>query len=227
MRNRFIKMQGKISSTNLDKMSIRFKNLFLLTFTQELIKNSGGYMIRLNKILEKAQSPEEERVKEIIKSKHVKEDLVPRTKEMNEPFHFRSKKPAVFSGKRKRVLRIPEQRLPPQFSYLKPTASNAEIDLGKLNPLIQDPVVNEIECNGPGEKIYVRGSMGHKPTAITLSKEEIREVIDKFSQESKIPVQDGVYNVAVGKLNFHAIVSETVGSKFIIKKLDYGANKIF
>ncbi|GAI79041.1 unnamed protein product, partial [marine sediment metagenome] len=51
----------------------------------------------------------------------------------------------------------------------------------KLNPLIQDPLVRVIECNGSEENIVVKGSMGTKPTAIILSKEETDHIIKKFS----------------------------------------------
>jgi hypothetical protein len=69
--------------------------------------------------------------------------------------------------------------------------------------------------------VYVTGNMGNKKTGIVLSKDEIDEIINKFSEASKIPLGEGVFRVAVGKLVFSAIVSDVVSSKFIIKKLLY------
>ncbi len=119
-------------------------------------------------------------------------------------------------------LRIPEQVLPPQFRYLKPTPSERQIDLGKLNPLVQDPLVKSIECGGPEQNIIVTESGGAKKTSIILSKEEIDEIVEKFSKAAKIPIHEGVFRVVVGRLVFLAITSEIVGSRFIIRKMIAG-----
>jgi len=135
---------------------------------------------------------------------------------------FKRIKPEFYS--QTKTLTIPEPKLPPHLQYLKPTIRDIEIDLEKLNSLIKDPAVKIIECNGPDEHIFVRGSMGVKPTNIVLSKEEITKVIKKFSEISKIPVHEGVYRVVAGRFILSAIISEVVGSKFIIKKMLYAPN---
>lgn len=117
------------------------------------------------------------------------------------------------------VLIIPETKLPPTVQNIKPTPMQAEIDLRKLNALVQDPLVKVIECNGPNEKIVVMGAMGRKHTPTILSKEEVDDVINKFSEASKIPLSEGIYKVVFGKLVLSAIISEVIGSKFIIKKM--------
>jgi hypothetical protein len=114
---------------------------------------------------------------------------------------------------------IPDSKLPPHIQYLKPVPINKDIDLAKLNPLINDSIVRAIECYGPGENIVVKGGMGVKKTAIILEKEEIDNIIQRFSKETKIPVQEGVFKVAAGRLILTAIISEIVGSKFLIKKI--------
>lgn len=116
---------------------------------------------------------------------------------------------------------IPKSRLPPRFQYLKPTSTNLEIDLGKLNPLIKDPLVKDIECPGANQNIIVSGMMGRKKTDIVLSREEIEQIIKKFSETTKIPVHEGIFKVVFGKLIFSAIISNIISSKFIIKKIVY------
>ena len=96
------------------------------------------------------------------------------------------------------------------------------IDLGKLHPLIRDPLVKVIECNGPDEKIIVIGAMGRKNTKIILTKEEINNTINKFSEAAKIPVHEGVFKVVFGTLIFSAMISEVVSSKFLIRKMAPG-----
>ncbi len=124
-----------------------------------------------------------------------------------------------FAFEPKSRLTIPETRLPPHFDYLKPVPTEHKINLGKLNPLLNDQFVKIIECNGADKNIVVKGNMGEKQTAIVLNKEEIDDLIDFFSKETKIPVQEGVYKVVLGNLIFLAIISKVVGSKFIIKKM--------
>lgn len=121
-------------------------------------------------------------------------------------------------SKRIRLL-IPESKFPLHIQYIKPVPINKEIELGKLDPLIKDFNVRIIECYGSGENLIVQGNMGVKRTGIILNKEEIEGIIQKFSKETKIPIQEGIFKVVAGKLIFLAIISEIVGSKFIIKKM--------
>ena len=117
------------------------------------------------------------------------------------------------------VLKIPEPRLPEEFEYLKPTPTTRDIDLGKLNPLVYDKAVQIIECEGPDKPIMVSGTMGRKPTSISLSNEEIENIIQIFSEASKIPAETGVYKVVVGRFIFSAVISDVVPSRFMIRKM--------
>lgn len=115
------------------------------------------------------------------------------------------------------------QSLPAHLQYLKPKKEeikHKEIDLGKLNPFVQDKNVKTIETEGADEIVYVTGTMGKKPTAEKLSEEEIKEIIDKFSKEAKVPVTEGVFKVLVGHLQLTAMISESIGTRFIIKKVN-------
>jgi CO dehydrogenase/acetyl-CoA synthase epsilon subunit len=100
-----------------------------------------------------------------------------------------------------------------------PTKKEQGIDLGKLNPFLQDPNVKTIETTGEDDDVMVSGAMGRKPTGIKLSKEEIDEVIDKFSKKAKIPKAEGLFKVTVDNLIFTAMISDTISSRFIIKKI--------
>jgi hypothetical protein len=120
---------------------------------------------------------------------------------------------------RKLELWIPEPRLPPHIQYLKPTPVNKNIELGKLNPLVNDPMVKIIECYGPDQNIGVKGNMGTKKTGIILNKQEMDDIIQRFSKETKIPVQEGIYKVVSGRLILLAVISEVAGIKFNITKM--------
>jgi hypothetical protein len=192
-----------------------FKKFFLLEFTRELINHSSKKDItKLQKIIEKTEE----------RKNPVRQNLfVPN---ITPEIHVRKMTPVPKIEKlqikplARHLLFIPEPKLPPHLQYLKPITATArvDIDLGKLNPLIRDSAVRIIESY-PNENVIVIGTMGTKSTSIILSKEEIDDIINKFSEMSKIPANEGIYRVVVGNLILLAIISEVIGSKFIIKKI--------
>jgi len=212
-----------------ETFSKNFKRFFLLTLTKELIKQSAKRDIfKLQNIIESEEQKKRERfptkpifTKEIKEIKSVQKPIEIQAIRKPSPTEI-EKRPLVkrFTKPIARVpLFIPEPKLPPHLEYLKPIPTpGIEIDLFKLNPLIKDPAVRIIEAN-PDERVIVIGTMGTKPTDIILNKEDIDRVIDKFSEVSKIPVNEGIYRVVVGNLILSAIISESIGSKFIIKKM--------
>lgn len=194
----------------LDNSSVELKTLVLLEFTKRLVI---------------AKNPMEFLVKPEIKTKRVEflERVKTKIPEITEKFP----EPIQMQRQTRRVpvrvapvLRMPETRLPPQFAYLRPTATTeTEIRLEKLDPLLYDPAVSVIESHGPDQAIIVRGSMGTKPTDIFLSKDEITQIIQEFSKKAKIPAGEGAVKIALGRYILSAIISEEAGSRFIIQKL--------
>jgi len=98
------------------------------------------------------------------------------------------------------------QPLPPDFS------------LGKLNPLIFDNKITSIECPGPGKPVLVKILGRVNTTQLFLSEEEIKKVIELFSIAAKIPLLGGIFKAAIGNLVITAVISDFVGSRFIINK---------
>ena len=220
----------------LKQTSKSFKARFILQFTEELIRSTEIYReLRIKKevqgVIKEGEKREREEfrpsrnIRDIVKEK-IKGDIrkVTQLEKEGLPLELAtlSKPPAIRRiRKRPKVLRIPELMLPPTVQHIRPTPTRREIDIGKLNPLIKDPLVKTIECNGPDQRIVVSGTMGRKNTNVILSKEEINGIIEKFSKETKIPVEEGIFKAAVGRLILSAIISDIVGSKFIIKKMGY------
>jgi hypothetical protein len=126
-----------------------------------------------------------------------------------------------FPPRQRPVQESPDYILPEHLRYLQPTKTeNAkQIDLKKLNPLIGDNNVRVIECSGENENVIVIGNMGKRPTGIKLSKQEIDEIIEIFSKESKIPTKEGLFKVTVDNLIFAAMISEKISSRFVIRKI--------
>ncbi len=88
----------------------------------------------------------------------------------------------------------------------------------RLNVLIKDPAVTEIECIGSDEALLVKKGGAIQKTRIKLSVEEIYQLIAEFSQKTKIPVIDGTLKTAVDNLILTAVLSEILGPKFILQK---------
>ena len=228
-------------SKQLNKTTKEFRKYFILQFTKELIKNSGSTeILELANLLKDEQQQTKDKVKQIVRIKReipripiLQPKLTPSIMQKTTSLQQQeqpSLAPIVKTDERmlsprqqprQKILRIPRPRTPSRFEYLKPMPTKKQIDLGKLNPLVTDPVISFIECNGADENIIVKGSMGMKKTNIRLTKEDIKEVINKFSEKTKIPVQEGVFKVAIGTLIFTAIISEVVSSRFIIQKMKY------
>ena len=191
----------------LQKTSNDFRKFFLLEFTKELIKHSEkADLLELEFILKENKLKKQEKIKKIINTKKLSQEI-----------------PEIIFKKNisiQKTLKIPEPRLPRWLQYMKPTATSKKINLDKLNSLINDPKIISIECNGTDKKVIVKTPQTNL-TNINLSKKEIKNIIEKFSQESKIPVSQGVFKVVVGNLIFSAIISDIVDSKFIIRKIGY------
>ncbi len=113
---------------------------------------------------------------------------------------------------------IPDVNLPERFQYLKPGLTQETIDLGKLNPLIKDPQVREIQCDGPDKEIIVKTPM-LKRTSIVLNQEEIKDVFYEFSRIAKIPAKENIVKIAAANLILNGINSDVIEPKFIIRKI--------
>lgn len=91
--------------------------------------------------------------------------------------------------------------------------------LEKLEPLLKDNSIQSIECPGPGKNILIKRYNKINVTRISLNQSEITNIINNFSQKARIPMVGGILKAAVGDLVISAIVSEFVGSRFIINKI--------
>lgn len=216
---------------------------FLLEFTKQLIENSKPQRIIEIEQKEEISKPEEIQLLEKIEkhpkrkkttSKEFKKEInsnpIPIQKILTKPQQTPETKrtipnlqpstPESQPKTKREVLTIPKPHLPPKFQDIKPIPTKREIDLGKLNPILEDPMINSIECDGANTPIKIITKTGQKKnTKIVLTKEEINKIIEKFSTITRIPALEGVYKVAVGNLIFLSAISEIIGAKFVIRKI--------
>ncbi len=92
-------------------------------------------------------------------------------------------------------------------------------NLGKIEQLLKDKRIQSIECSGPEKNILVKKNNKINTTNILINQQEITEIINRFSQQAKIPVIGGILKAAVGDLVISAIVSKFIGSRFIINRI--------
>lgn len=179
----------------------------------ELIKNSNRNEFEKNKIsvMEKKEFENLEKIDIRTEKKPIKIKSI----EANEKYLPLPKKPQI------RRLIIPETKLPSHLQYLRPQPiqHSSELNLGKLTTLIKDLGIKNIECSGADQEIQINTFSGQKNSGMFLTEEEIYQILEEFSRESKIPLEEGIFRVVVGNLQLSAIISNTLGSKFIIKKI--------
>lgn len=90
---------------------------------------------------------------------------------------------------------------------------------GKLIPLLEDPSVSSIECAGKNKELTIIRVGQRQRTRIVLSADEIKEILNEVADEAHIPLVEGVFRASVKGFSISAVVSETIGSRFVIKKV--------
>jgi hypothetical protein len=91
--------------------------------------------------------------------------------------------------------------------------------IGKLNGLLKDPSIQTIECPGPNKYVLIKRYNKMNITRIILNQTDIRDIINNFANQAKIPVVGGILKAAVGNLMISAFDSEYAGSRFVISKI--------
>ncbi len=212
--------------------------MFLKKFTEEIIKNvAKQYETKLR-----------------IETEKIKKTFINSEKDYSENFkkivNHKILHPFKYPQEKKKV--IPKKSLPTTTSYppsniqydyifqpqdidpekekilksikpeYKPQPPN--FSLGKLDYLIQDKMIQAIECLGPGKNILVKKFNRINVTKMTLSQEEISTIISEFSNKANIPLLGGILKAAVGDLLISAVTSDFAGSRFIINRINPAYN---
>jgi hypothetical protein len=180
-----------------------FRKIFLENFTKELINTF--------------KPPEIVELKTRIKQEEKIENR-PLYKKIKEKINITKHPIRRFSHPIQTPFKFQERPLPQRLQYIQPTPREIPMDLEKIGPILKNPKIKSITCNGPNKEILAN-SPNPKKTNISLSKEEIDEIIEEFSKISRIPIENGIYRVAAGNLMLLAVISEVTDTKFTIKKI--------
>ncbi|MEM4325987.1 MAG: hypothetical protein QXU40_01675 [Candidatus Pacearchaeota archaeon] len=191
---------------------------FVTKFTEELLRNMPKYREMMIKTKIEIKGQELKRIEKEKTDKALKEV----EKTQTNYYETEREKSGIqkTSLTKKQIYPKPISfKLLPSFKKIITPAQHQEIDLGKLNVLLKNPLIYVIRCDGPNKNIIVEGKNGVSTTFLHLNEKEIMEIIKKFSETTKIPINNGILNVLFKNIKFYSVISEVVGPKFIIKKI--------
>lgn len=93
-----------------------------------------------------------------------------------------------------------------------------QLDLGKISLILRDPTVLSVESPGPGKNLLINKHGIVQPAPIVLGKDEINKIMDEVSVKTRIPLIPGLFKVVLNDTLIIAVVSEFVGTRFLIQK---------
>lgn len=106
----------------------------------------------------------------------------------------------------------------PTMPNAPPTSLYPETDLRKVLYILRDPSIQSIECPGPGIPVKINSFGKIKEAPIILSHEEIKKAVEEFSSRSRIPLIGKIFKAAIGNVIMTAILSDFIGTRFILEK---------
>lgn len=224
-----------------------YRIIFLKKFTQELIlsfleeeriRRKIAIENLKREFIEPRISPEQA-FRKIIRTPVVPVEVIPERREIKPAFLPRTEekefvrsisKPIFKKSLRRLYLNKSKLREQPSSIYpaepsplqtfeLEIQQKPEGFNLGKVDLLLKDPLIKMIECEGIDKELIVKKNGRIFKTKIIMNQNEIKEVLDSFSKEAKIPVIGGIFKAVVGDLIISALVSEVVSSKFIITRM--------
>lgn len=96
--------------------------------------------------------------------------------------------------------------------------TQVQTGLDKINSILLDPAVLSVECPGADKPISLNRSGASQVLNLTLTSEDILKITQFFSEKTRIPLVEGVFKASLGNLIMTAVVSQFVGTRFIIQK---------
>jgi hypothetical protein len=109
-------------------------------------------------------------------------------------------------------------KTPKQIPILRQEIAQGNQGYEQLQLLLKDPSVSLIECSGAKKPLSIIRRGRKQPTQITLTEEDIKRYLKEISEKTHIPLLEGVFRTIIGPISINAVISEIIGSKFIIKK---------
>ncbi len=87
-----------------------------------------------------------------------------------------------------------------------------------LTPILADPSVQNINCPGPEKYLLITRTGLIQASNMRFTADDINNFMKDISQKTRIPLLPGLFKVAYGNYIITAVISEFVGTKFVIEK---------
>lgn len=211
---------------------IEFQKTQEITFKAEIEQKVAAEKLR-RKILEAQRIAKEEKLAELRKQemslKPFSPVMKPVNKEPMQPSMEVKEKPVQENKVPEKLLNTPKNQQPPLIKIAIPKqkiplAQPGEINFGVLILLIRDPSISYIECTGEEKNVIIRKGNSIFSTDIKLTKLEINDFVNSFSEKTRIPIVSGLLDARLGNLELSASLSEINSSTFILRKTNIPAN---
>jgi len=103
-----------------------------------------------------------------------------------------------------------------EMSIISPPV--AENKLEKIKPLLNDPSIRSIECSGPEKNLIINRQGIIQSANLSLNQSEISSIVEEVSNKTRIPLVAGTFKAAFDNFIMTAIISEFVGTRFLIQR---------
>ena len=97
-------------------------------------------------------------------------------------------------------------------------SSIQQLSLDKIKNILLRQEVFSVECPGPGKPLVIVSRGISNIANVTLTDEEISILMKDISQKTRIPLVTGLFKAVLGNLLITAVISDFVGTRFIIQK---------
>lgn len=87
-----------------------------------------------------------------------------------------------------------------------------------LNPILADPSIQSINCPGPEKYLLITKGGMVQSSNMRFAAGDINNFMKDISQKTRIPLLPGLFKVAYGNYIITAVISEFIGTKFVIEK---------
>jgi len=130
---------------------------------------------------------------------------------------------------RKRIIpglikpKIVTVKKPEEKVEFKPSINNAPVeqnitDFAAIDKILNDVSVQTVECPGPNKQVLVYKNGKIQAANLTLNGDEINNIMNSLSKKTRIPIGSGFFKAAIGPYIITAVMSEFVGTRFIIQR---------
>lgn len=109
--------------------------------------------------------------------------------------------------------------LPPRPQRMQQSfLDNPKTPLERIQRILADSSIRLLECPGPNKPLLVTQYGGVRSLPLMLTKEEIDGLVKSLSERTRIPLSTGIFTAAFDQYIINAILSEFLGTRFVIQR---------